>query len=421
MEWSKRQDAREEEIPVLIEDLKFLAKKCSKTMPTRSTQYFFVAATAARFIHPLRLLSCSTSHRWTTTHRSRSPTNIHRCSLSLSSNVQDAISTDDFDGDIELFNVPTTQAATRLDRLLVSQYPDQSRAYFQELISAGAVLVNGGTTRKSAQVRGGECVEIKFITPDSETELQGEDIPLDILYEDEYIVAINKPPGMVVHPAPGNWTGTMLNALAFRFNEMLDMEGKRPGIVHRLDKGTSGVILAAKKAEAQRGLVKDFSERLVQKQYVAICVGNPAGKGCAAGVIDEPIGRSPRDPLRMIILRPEEGGRRARSIVEGVASDDRGLLYVVKVTIETGRTHQIRVHTKHRRAPILGDELYGLHDVNHRFRTSANRPMLHAHRLQFKHPITGDNVDISAPLPEDMRTLIQRRIYPNFEDVEPRW
>lgn len=185
--------------------------------------------------------------------------------------------------------------------------------------------------------------------------------------------------------------------------------------MHRLDKGTSGVILVARTEAAQRGLMSQFADRKIQKQYVAICVGNPCGVGCVARVVDEPIGRAINDRLRMAVIAEEAGGKRARSVVKVHASDGRGLLHAVSVRIESGRTHQIRVHMRHCRAPVLGDELYGALDVNRRFRGKVGRPMLHALRVEFEHPVKGGKIMVEAKLPEDMKEIMGKVVYPEFQ------
>lgn len=334
--------------------------------------------------------------------------------------------TDDAEADPEIepeiFHVGEAEAGKRLDKVLASQFPAVSRSYLQGLLDDGNVLVDGlPATTKSRKTLPGETVEVRFVKPERDLPICPEDIPLDILYEDEHLIAINKPAGMVVHPAPGNWHGTLVHALTFRYSSLRTLGGPRPGIVHRLDKGTSGVILAALTPAAQRGLMTLFASRAVTKDYVAITVGNPAGTGCLSRTITEPIGRSPNDRLRMAVLAEEDGGRPARSRVSVEGRDERGLLHVAKVRIDSGRTHQIRVHLRHVRAPILGDDLYGARDINRRFRSAATRPMLHAQSIAFEHPVTGQQVAVSAPLPDDMRNLLQRTVLPDFESKHPEW
>lgn len=334
--------------------------------------------------------------------------------------------TDDTDTDPEtepeIFHVTSIEAGKRLDKMLATRFPSVSRSYLQTLLDDGHVLINGNPgAPKSRKTTAGETVEVRFVTPERELPITPEDIPLDILYEDEHLVAINKPAGMVVHPAPGNWTGTLVHALTFRYASLREMGGPRPGIVHRLDKGTSGVLIVGLTAAAQRGLMNLFASRQVLKEYVAITVGNPAGPGCVSRTISEPIGRSPTDRLRMAIVPEDAGGRSAKSRVRLVGKDSRGLLHVCRVEIESGRTHQIRVHLRHAEAPVLGDELYGAHNVNKRFRTAAKRAMLHAERLKFEHPVSGAEIDVRARVAEDMRTLVGRNGVRDLEGGELVW
>jgi 23S rRNA pseudouridine1911/1915/1917 synthase len=326
------------------------------------------------------------------------------------------------DEDADLFTVLKSESGQRLDRLLSERYTGQSRSYFQLLIDEGLVQVNGRVaTSKAKKAELGDQVFVKFMTLVRDIPLEPENIDMDILFEDEHLVIINKPAGMVVHPAPGNWTGTMVHGLAFRYKELLNIGGPRPGVVHRLDKGTSGLIIAARTTDAHRALTAMFAQRQIEKTYLAITVGNPAGTGCTSTRVDVPIGRSRVDRLRMTVMAEEAGGKPARSLVEVLAHDERALLHVVRVGLETGRTHQIRVHLRHVRAPVLGDDLYGAFDINRRFRSAAERPMLHAHRLRFQHPFTGNVIDMKARLPEDMRNLLARNVYPSFEVDQPEW
>lgn len=318
--------------------------------------------------------------------------------------------------------VTENEQGQRLDRVLAGRYPTQSRSYFQALIEEGYVSLNGkDLISKSAKPKAGDEICVEFMTPERDLPIVPEDIPLDILYEDQHLVAVNKPAGMVVHPAPGNWTGTLVHALAHRYDNHLQLGGARPGIVHRIDKGTSGVILVARTSDAHRALTRMFAERTIEKTYLGVSVGNPAGPGCISRVLEIPVGRSRVDRLRMAVMTEEEGGKPARSVVTVLAKDDRALLHAVHVRLETGRTHQIRVHLRHAKAPLLGDALYGALDVNRKFSTAAPRPMLHAQRVRFCHPITMQPVDIIAPLPTDMRTLLLRSVYPSMLEEHCDW
>lgn len=296
----------------------------------------------------------------------------------------------------EILLITPEEAGLRLDKILANRFASiQSRTYFQRLIEEERVLVNGEPVKKRIQPKEGDEVEIEFIlTP--ELQLTPEAIPLKIIYEDEHLLAIDKPAGMVVHPAVGNWSGTFVNALLYHCQMEAPLGDVRPGIVHRLDKDTTGLLLAAKHPLAQQKLIALFASRRIEKTYWAICAGHPP-----TGVIDAPIGRSPVNRKLMAVL--ENGGRRAVSRIRPLKFKDP--LSLVEVLLETGRTHQIRVHLKHRNAPVLGDSIYGSEKMNKRFQ--AGRQMLHAKRLRFEHPMTGEALDLEAPVPEDMQDILR--------------
>jgi 23S rRNA pseudouridine1911/1915/1917 synthase len=291
---------------------------------------------------------------------------------------------------MDLFSVSEQEVGLRLDQLLAKHFPHHSRSYFQFLIERDAVLVNGQKIKKREKPKKGDEIEVCFIlTP--ELSLEAEDIPLDILYEDAHLLAINKPPGLVVHPAPGHPSGTFVNGLLFHCRQLQAREGDlRPGIVHRLDKDTSGVLLAAKTIEMHQQLVSLFSTRQIQKTYRAVCLGNPG-----TITITAPLGRHPTRRKERAIL--ETGGKEAISHCKTLATYARFSL--VEITPATGRTHQIRVHLKQIGCPILGDPLYGCAAANRK--EKVERQLLHAHRLEFEHPHFKNFVTISAPFHKD--------------------
>lgn len=322
---------------------------------------------------------------------------------------------------LETFRIDEHEAGKRLDKLIADRFNEKSRTYVQSLLLSSCISVDDAViTSKSAKFAVGQLVAVRFLPTQRDLPLTPEAIPLDIVFEDSDLIVINKPAGMVVHPAPGNWTGTLVHALCYHYPDIAEQGGSRPGIVHRLDKGTSGLIAVARSREVASSIAMQFSQRQVSKEYITISVGNPARKGCVGRSIDVPIGRCPVDRLRMAVVDENAGGRPAHSTVHTVAHDAIGLLHAVRVHIDSGRTHQIRVHLRHARAPVLGDDVYGARDVNRRFASSATRPMLHARRLTFDHPVTGARLDLKAPLPEDMRSLLRRTVYPNFE-AETDW
>ncbi len=290
----------------------------------------------------------------------------------------------------DIFTVAPEESALRLDKLLSQHFQDYSRTYFQFLIEQGCVLVNGQRLKKRASPKAGDEIEVCFLlTP--EISLEPQNIPLDILYEDEHLIAVNKPAGMVVHPAPGHPKDTFVNALLFHCQQLQGSDPLRPGIVHRLDKDTSGVLLAAKTSQCHAKLVELFSERKIQKYYFAVCVGTPK-----EGLIDAAIKRHPVHRKEMTVNLQE--GKEAKSICR-VLSKNASLSFV-EVQLLTGRTHQIRVHLKYLGAPVLGDPVYGSVNANKKF--NASRQLLHAGRVEFNHPMTSKPLSISAPLPLDL-------------------
>jgi len=282
----------------------------------------------------------------------------------------------------------------RLDKVLFNRFPHFSRTYFQWLIKEGFVLINAKAAKKSTKVQKSDEIDVNFVLTE-ELELEPENIPLDIIYEDETMLAINKPSGMVVHPAPGNWTGTFVNALLYHCKTLERHDILRPGIVHRLDKETTGVLLAAKTESMHRKLVELFATRQIRKIYYAICIGKPA----VDFLIDAPIGRSQKDRKLMEVTAR---GRVARTRFR--VKKTNGVLSLLEVELETGRTHQIRVHLKHAGFPLFGDAKYGSLHVGSKWH--AKRPMLHAKTLQFLHPTASKLLIIEAPIPQDMQTII---------------
>jgi 23S rRNA pseudouridine1911/1915/1917 synthase len=296
----------------------------------------------------------------------------------------------------ELFIVSPEEVGERIDKLLALRYPTYSRTYFQKILDDHFVLINGKAVTKRTILNEGDEIEVFFqLTPEST--LEAEEIPLDILYEDEFMIAVNKPAGMVVHPAPGHPNGTFVNALLGHCKDLApSLDPLRPGIVHRLDKDTSGVLVAAKTAPAHQKLVHLFSSRQVKKFYLAICCGKPEN-----GMINLPIGRHPSERKEMAVV---ETGKEAISQIRVLAFNDK--ISLVQISPHTGRTHQIRVHLKHHKCPILGDSVYGNDRLNELF--EVKRQLLHAYRIDFTHPISGSPLSFTAPVPADLREWIQR-------------
>lgn len=280
----------------------------------------------------------------------------------------------------------------RIDIFLAKRYKEYSRSYFQELIEKEQVLLNGNPLKKREVPSIGDQILVHFKNRPG-PDLSPQAISLDILYEDAHLIAINKPVNMVVHPAPGNWSNTFVNAL-LNHCSLPETSDVRPGIVHRLDKETSGVLIAAKTDLAHQKISELFASRQMQKEYVAIVIGKVVSQ-----TINLPIKSCPIHRKKMIVC-PEEG-KEALTEVELLGFN--GNLSKLLLKPKTGRTHQIRVHLKHLGNPVLGDKLYGKASINERYK--ADRHYLHAKKLSFIHPITGEPLTLEAPLPKEMEEM----------------
>lgn len=300
------------------------------------------------------------------------------------------------------FIVPAGVRRVRADKALASAFPGHSRAAFQRAFASGLVRRGGRPLAQDDDVRAGE--EIKFSLPETRpSELRAAPIPLAVLWEDDHFLALDKPPGMVVHPGAGTGEDTLVHALLAHCAGKLSGIGgiARPGIVHRLDRGTSGVILAAKTDAAHRGLAAQFAKRTVVKEYLALAAGAPSTAG---GSIRRPIGRDPRKRHRMAVTAEAGGGRSARTdwmVVERFGKEAA----LLKCVLHTGRTHQIRVHLKSIGHPLLGDTVYGWNAKPGQ--PPVSRVMLHAEHIALEHPITGRRLDFRAPLPADFSELMK--------------
>ena len=286
------------------------------------------------------------------------------------------------------FHAEPEDAGARLDQFLAARAATLSRARIQDLIKAGHVTLNGRPTKASARLRAGDALALTE-PPPVPTSTLAEDLALEVLFEDDDLIVLNKPAGMVVHPAAGNWQGTVVNALLHHCPTLSGIGGEqRPGIVHRLDKETSGCLVAAKNDVAHQSLSKQFAGREITKIYLAIAAGKFRH---ASGVIEGAIGRHPVQRKKMTVL--EDGrGRASKTSYRVLAELPAGTL--VECTLHTGRTHQIRVHLRHLGHPLLGDEVYGR-------RAGFARQMLHAWRLGFTHPRTGERLNFQSPIPAD--------------------
>lgn len=306
----------------------------------------------------------------------------------------------------------------RLDHYLTSRYPDYSRSVLQRIIEAGAVMVNGQTAKASQKVREGDVIRI-FLPDLGDGLPTPENIPLRIVHEDEFLVVVDKAPGMVTHPARGNWSGTLVNALQYHFENLSSVGGSfRPGIVHRLDRDTTGLLIVAKEDQAHRGLALQFETRVVDKHYLALVAGNPERD---ADFIHRLIGHHPTHREKMAVRSAEDGGKTATTFYEVVERFEGFAL--IRCKLLTGRTHQIRVHLTSIGLPILADKLYSGRDQitlgdlagpthPESARVLINRQALHAHTLSFQHPVSGETIALEAALPADMaQTLEALRLF----------
>ena len=296
----------------------------------------------------------------------------------------------------------------RLDRYL-ARHQESSRNRVQRWIREGHVRVNGSIVKPSLVLEGGECIDWEVTEPRFDARVEPEEGPLEVLLEDEHLLVVNKPAGLVVHPGAGRHTGTLVHRLAHHFPEILNVGGPgRPGIVHRLDKDTTGVLLVARTAMSYQELSSMFAERRVKKEYLTLAYGKPAA---AEGVVDAPLDRDSRDRKRMTVVPPGRG-RSARTCYRCLKSGNG--VSLLSLAIETGRTHQIRVHLKSIRHPIIGDPVYGearWKEVSRALQPALKnfpRTALHAWRLSLTNPISGQHIQCEAPLPDDMNELAER-------------
>ena len=311
-----------------------------------------------------------------------------------------------------VFLVDEEDGGERIDAYLSEQIPELSRSRIQKSIRSGELTVGGSpVTKPSRRVHEGDRLELVF-SPPKPLDLEPEEIPLDILYEDDGLVVLDKPAGMVVHPSPGHDRGTLVHALLAHCRNLSGIGGvMRPGIVHRLDAGTSGLLMVAKSDEVHIALGRMLMERRIERIYYAVVWGEVEGE---TGTIDLPVGRSPRDRKKMAVL--QEGGKEAFTTY--YLLDTLGPFQYIRLKLGTGRTHQIRVHLSHTGNPVLGDPIYGGRRVRKgsltkgeielaaRLLTLIDRQALHAGELSFEHPLTGVPMRFEAPPPLDMQSVL---------------
>ena len=304
-------------------------------------------------------------------------------------------------------SVSPADAGERLDAFLAAHIEGWSRARLHRLIENADVLVNGSVSKPSQKLRSNDTIEIE-LTPTLSASFAPENIPVEVVYEDDDLIVVNKPAGMVVHPAAGIASGTLANALAFHFQQLSTTSGAaRPGVVHRLDKGTSGLLVVAKTESAHEHLADQFRAREVFKSYVALVHGQVEKE---SGEIDQPIARDPRNRTRMAVVR---GGRPALSIYKVRRRFERFTL--LDVELKTGRTHQIRVHLAWLKQPVVGDEVYGagrdktvINPVIRARIAKLGRQFLHAEQLGFRHPRRAEQLRFTAALPTELQSLLDQ-------------
>lgn len=301
-----------------------------------------------------------------------------------------------------LYTVPEGIRLLRADKALALSHREHSRVAFHRAFDAGLVTRRGQVIGRDTSVAGGDVLEFSF--PDLKpAELKAVEIPLEVIFEDKHLLAVNKSAGMIVHPGAGTGEDTLVHALLAHCKGGLSGVGgvERPGIVHRLDRETSGIILVAKTDRAHRGLAEQFSQRSLQKEYLALVTGGPA---LLSGSVTKAIGRNKQHRHKMAAMEAEQGGRDAHTDWE-VVERFGDVATLVRCTIHTGRTHQIRVHMKALGHILLGDAVYGW-KPDPRLARQPGRVMLHAEHLVFNHPITGKTIDLRAPLPADLAALV---------------
>ncbi len=294
-------------------------------------------------------------------------------------------------------NVDKEDAGLRIDKWLSEQTDiDLTRSAVAKLIESGKVIVNGKAVSKSYKIQADDVVDVEIPDP-VESSVLPEDIPLDIIYEDKHLLVVNKPQGMVVHPAAGNYTGTLVNALLFRYkDELSGINGViRPGIVHRIDKNTSGLLIVAKTDKAHIGLAEQIKVHSFTREYEAICVGRFKGK---SGTVDAPIGRDKRDRKKMCVTPLNS----KNAVTHYEVLEEFSNYSYVRFRLETGRTHQIRVHCSYLGHSILGDDIYG------KPYQGCKGQCLHARKIGFVHPITGEYLEFTSELPEYFTKLLEK-------------
>ena len=315
------------------------------------------------------------------------------------------------------FTVEKGQNPLRIDKYLMNFVENATRNKIQAAAKSGNIYVNGVAVKPSYKVKGNDVIRVLFEHPPYENLLVGEDIPLDVVYEDEYLLVVNKPAGMVVHPGHGNYSGTLINALIYRLENLPNNSSERPGLVHRIDKDTSGLLVIAKTEEAMTKLALQFAEKTSEREYVALVWGNMEDD---QGTIEGNIGRHPKNRLQNTVYLGDEANKGKSAITHYKVLSRLGYVTLVSCKLETGRTHQIRVHMKHIGHTLFNDERYGgnlilkgttftkyKQFVENCFKILP-RQALHAKTLGFVHPKTNTYMEFEAEMPEDMQQCIAK-------------
>jgi len=302
----------------------------------------------------------------------------------------------------ETIRFTVMQPGERLDKLVLAQVPDVSRSQVQAWVKDGLVTVDGEQVKPGVKLKGGEQIQVEIPSDDAQT-LQAEAIPLDIIYDDEVIAVINKPAGMVVHPGVGHESGTLVHALLHHFPQVSamaadDIAQARMGIVHRLDKETSGLLVIAKEIDALENLMVQFQDRMVDKTYLALLEREP---NTATGRIDAPIGRDKNQRKRMAVSHDGKPAITEYTVIDTGFRDGQAL---AEIKLLTGRTHQIRVHMAFIRCPVVGDSVYGYRKQ----RVKMRRHFLHAARLSFDHPTSGETLTFESSLPAGLQDIMSK-------------
>ena len=315
------------------------------------------------------------------------------------------------------FTVDKGQAPLRIDKYLMNRIENATRNKIQTAAKEGSIYVNDAQVKQNYKVKPFDKIRVLFEHPPYEYLLTPEDIPLDIVYEDDHLLVINKPAGMVVHPGHGNYSGTLINALVFHFENLPNNSSERPGLVHRIDKDTSGLLVVAKTEQAMTHLSKQFFNKTSEREYVAIVWGNVEQD---EGTIEGNIGRHPKNRLQNTVFEGDDEDKGKPAVTHYKVIERLGYVTLVSCKLETGRTHQIRVHMKHIGHTLFNDERYGgerilkgttfskyKQFVDNCFKILP-RQALHAKTLGFKHPKTGEQLSFDSPVPDDMQQCIEK-------------